>query len=59
MTRRRPPADVAIYYDRPTRSWWAFRKDGDGHQIGDAVFAFRYNDALDAIIETAEPARSQ
>lgn len=55
MTRRRkPPADVTIYYDRPTRSWWAFQTDADGYQIGDAVNAYTYDDCLDQIIQTKQ-----
>lgn len=51
MTRRKPPADVVIYYDRPTRAWWAFQKDANGNQIGEAVNAYTYDDCLDDIIE--------
>lgn len=29
------------YYDRPSRSWWAFETDAEGNQVGDAFFDFR------------------
>lgn len=35
-----------IYYDRPTRSWWAYWTDAEGNQLGDAVFAHDNDDCL-------------
>lgn len=26
-----------VYYDRSSKSWWAYRLDPEGNQIGDAV----------------------
>lgn len=38
-----------VYYDRQSRSWWAYEQDADandhvGHQIGDAIFEFSRSD---------------
>ena len=35
-----------FYYDRLTRSWWAFMTDNKGNQRGDAVYAHSKEDAL-------------
>jgi hypothetical protein len=29
---------IVGYYDRPSRMWWAFYRDAEGNQIGDAWF---------------------
>ena len=33
--------DYVIYYDRPTKSWFAYWIDSEGNQVGDAVFDSR------------------
>lgn len=38
--------DKQFYYDRATRSWWAFMTDNKGYQRGDAVFAYSKEEAL-------------
>lgn len=35
-----------IYYDRKTRLWWGFWKDGDDNQLHDAVAAHQRDDVL-------------
>ena len=32
--------DWRMYYDRPSKSWFAYEVDKEGNQIGDAVYAY-------------------
>lgn len=56
MSRRKPPKDTVIYWDAMTRSWWGFRKDAEGNQLGHSVFAYRYNDCHDLVKDLVETA---
>lgn len=38
-----------IYYDRPTRTWWAYWMDKQENQLGDAVFAATRDECLIAL----------
>lgn len=51
MTRRKPPANVIIYYAREHRSWYAYVVDAENNQIGESVNAYSYNDCLDCILQ--------
>jgi hypothetical protein len=37
---------MEVYYDRASRSWWAFYADREGYQIGDAWFGFTRDEVL-------------
>jgi hypothetical protein len=41
--------NVYSYYDRASRSWWAYVTDGNGYQMGDAVARANRLDAIFAL----------
>ena len=38
-TRTGEYASAVFYYDRASRSWWAYAVDSNGDQIGEATFS--------------------
>ena len=37
---------MEVYYDRTSRSWWAFYANREGYQIGDAWHGFTRDEVL-------------
>lgn len=41
-----PSVTLETYFDRATRSWWAYYADGEGNQIAPAWFGFTRDEVL-------------